>query len=59
MEFPPAAGGSRLAPRRSAFGELMQWIPGARWLEGRVPVRYLVRVIDDVKAGLNQYLVLK
>jgi transposase len=35
-------------PRRSAFGELVQWdTSGHDWLEGRGPVRYLVRLIDD------------
>lgn len=36
-------------PRRSAFGELVQWDTSTHdWLEGRgEPVRYLVRMIDD------------
>jgi hypothetical protein len=35
-------------PRRSAFGELVQWDTSDHdWLEGRGPVRYLVRMIDD------------
>jgi hypothetical protein len=36
-------------PRRSAFGELVQWDTSVHeWLEGRgEPVRYLVRMIDD------------
>ncbi len=35
-------------PRRSAFGELVQWDTSEHdWLEGRGPVRYLVRLIDD------------
>jgi hypothetical protein len=35
-------------PRRSAFGELVQWDTSTHdWLEGRGPVRYLVRLIDD------------
>lgn len=36
-------------PRRSAFGELVQWDTSDHdWLEGRgEPVRYLVRMIDD------------
>jgi biotin operon repressor len=35
-------------PRRSAFGELVQWDTSIHdWLEGRGPVRYLVRLIDD------------
>src|SRR6202051_3732910 len=36
-------------PRRSAFGELVQWDTCEHdWLEGRgEPVRYLVRMIDD------------
>ena len=34
--------------RRSAFGELVQWDTSDHdWLEGRGPVRYLVRMIDD------------
>jgi transposase len=34
--------------RRSAFGELVQWDTSEHdWLEGRGPVRYLVRLIDD------------
>jgi transposase len=35
-------------PRRSGFGELVQWDTSQHdWLEGRGPVRYLVRMIDD------------
>ena len=35
-------------PRRSAFGELVQWDTSHHdWLEGRGPVRYLVRLIED------------
>jgi transposase len=35
-------------PRRSAFGELVQWDTSDHdWLEGRGAVRYLVRMIDD------------
>ena len=35
-------------PRRSAFGELVQWDTSDHdWLEGRGPVRYLVRLVDD------------
>ncbi len=35
-------------PRRSAFGELVQWDTSEHdWLEGRGPVRYLVRLMDD------------
>jgi len=35
-------------PRRSGFGELTQWDTSEHdWLEGRGPVRYLVRMIDD------------
>ena len=35
-------------PRRRAFGELVQWDTSDHdWLEGRGPVRYLVRMIDD------------
>lgn len=35
-------------PRRSGFGELVQWDTSDQdWLEGRGPVRYLVRMIDD------------
>lgn len=35
-------------PRRNAFGELVQWDTSEHdWLEGRGPVRYLVRMIDD------------
>ena len=35
-------------PRRSAFGELVQWDTSEHdWLEGRGPVRHLVRLIDD------------
>jgi transposase len=38
----------RWRPRRSAFGELVQWDTSDHdWLEGRGPVRYLVRMIDD------------
>jgi hypothetical protein len=38
--------GSR--PRRSGFGELVQWDTSEHdWVEGRGPVRYLVRMIDD------------
>ena len=34
--------------RRSGFGELVQWDTSDHdWLEGRGPVRYLVRMIDD------------
>jgi transposase len=34
--------------RRTAFGELVQWDTSEHdWLEGRGPVRYLVRMIDD------------
>ncbi len=34
--------------RRSGFGELVQWDTSTHdWLEGRGPVRYLVRMIDD------------
>jgi transposase len=34
--------------RRNAFGELVQWDTSEHdWLEGRGPVRYLVRMIDD------------
>jgi transposase len=34
--------------RRSGFGELVQWDTSTHdWLEGRGPVRYLVRLIDD------------
>src|SRR4029450_10125132 len=34
--------------RRSSFGELVQWDTSDHdWLEGRGPVRYLVRMIDD------------
>src|ERR1700716_768897 len=34
--------------RRSGFGELVQWDTSYHdWLEGRGPVRYLVRMIDD------------
>jgi hypothetical protein len=37
-----------LRPRRSAFGELVRWDTSEHdWLEGRGPVRYLVRLIDD------------
>jgi hypothetical protein len=35
-------------PRRSGFGELVQWDTSEHdWLEGRGPVRYLVRLMDD------------
>jgi hypothetical protein len=35
-------------PRRSGFGELVQWDTSEHdWLEGRGPLRYLVRMIDD------------
>jgi transposase len=35
-------------PRRCGFGELVQWDTSEHdWLEGRGPVRYLVRMIDD------------
>lgn len=35
-------------PRRCGFGELVQWDTSEHdWLEGRGPVRYLVRLIDD------------
>jgi len=35
-------------PRRSGFGELVQWDTSDHdWLEGRGPVRHLVRMIDD------------
>jgi transposase len=35
-------------PRRTGFGELVQWDTSEHdWLEGRGPVRYLVRLIDD------------
>lgn len=35
-------------PRRSGFGELVQWDTSEHdWLESRGPVRYLVRMIDD------------
>ena len=34
-------------PRRSAFGELVQWDTSEHDWEGRGPVRYLVRIIDD------------
>src|SRR3984885_12640735 len=35
-------------PRRSGFGELVQWDTSDHdWLEGRGPVLYLVRMIDD------------
>jgi len=34
--------------RRTGFGELVQWDTSEHdWLEGRGPVRYLVRMIDD------------
>ena len=48
------AGSRKLAevhcwrPRRSAFGELVQWDTSDHdWVEGRGQVRYLVRMIDD------------
>lgn len=35
-------------PRRCGFGELVQWDTSEHdWVEGRGPVRYLVRMIDD------------
>jgi hypothetical protein len=35
-------------PRRSGFGELTQWDTSDHdWLEGRGPVKHLVRLIDD------------
>jgi transposase len=35
-------------PRRTGFGELVQWDTSDHdWLEGRGPVRHLVRMIDD------------
>src|ERR1700682_91808 len=35
-------------PRRSAFGELVQWDTSTHdWLEGRGPGRYLVRMMGD------------
>jgi transposase len=35
-------------PRRGAFGELVQWDTSDHdWLEGRGPVKHLVRLIDD------------
>ena len=35
-------------PRRGGFGELVQWDTSDHdWLEGRGPVRHLVRMIDD------------
>jgi transposase len=38
-------------PRRSGFGELVQWDTSEHdWLEGRGPVRYLVRMIDDASS---------
>jgi transposase len=38
-------------PRRSGFGELVQWdTSDHNWLEGRGPVRYLVRMIDDASS---------
>ena len=44
----PAAGDACWRPRRSGFGELVQWDTSEHdWLEGRGPVRYLVRMIDD------------
>ena len=37
--------------RRSGFGELVQWDTSTHdWLEGRGPVRYLVRLIDDASS---------
>ena len=37
--------------RRSGFGELVQWDTSEHdWLEGRGPVRYLVRMIDDASS---------
>src|ERR1035437_4276081 len=40
-------------PRRSAFGELVQWDTSEHdWLEGRGPVRYLVRLIDDATSWI-------
>jgi transposase len=39
-------------PRRSSFGELVQWDTSTHdWVEGRGPVRYLVRMIDDATSG--------
>ena len=39
-------------PRRSGFGELVQWDTSEHdWLEGRGPVRYLVRMIDEATSG--------
>jgi transposase len=39
-------------PRRSGFGELVQGDTSDHdWLEGRGPVRYLVRMIDDATRG--------
>jgi transposase len=41
-------------PRRSGFGELVQWDTSEHdWLEGRGPVRYLVRMIDDATSFPN------
>ena len=38
-------------PRRSAFGELVQWDTSEHdWVEGRGTVRYLVRLIDDASS---------
>jgi transposase len=38
-------------PRRSGLGELVQWDTSEQdWLEGRGPVRYLVRMIDDASS---------
>src|SRR5947209_20355016 len=35
-------------PRRTGLGELVQWDTSDHdWIEGRGPVRYLVRMIDD------------
>ena len=37
--------------RRTGFGELVQWdTSDPDWLEGRGPVRYLVRMIDDANS---------
>ena len=48
----PARAGSRRSiaggPAGARFGELVQWDTSEHdWLEGRGPVRYLVRLIDD------------
>jgi hypothetical protein len=41
-------------PRRSGFGELVQWDTSEHdWLEGRGPVRYLVRMTPPVGAGAD------